>query len=263
MSFLPRLAALALLGSSTLIAQDLRFVAMDYAFKTPQQARPGVNRITFVNEGKEVHHMLVMLLPDSLDASQAFRRIASRQPIPGSRLVGGPAAIASGDSSVAWATLEPGRYLVICFIAASDHVPHAMKGMFGQVEVAGERLATTAPRADVRVTTTEYGFDLSQPIRAGATLIELQNDGAHDHDLQFIQLADSGSALAVARTLGSGVIPDGVRIAGGISSVASKGRAWGQVTLSPGRYALACFESDPTRRGPHYLHGMIQEIVVR
>lgn len=139
-----------------------------------------------------------------------------------------------------------------------------MKGMFGQVEVAGERLATAAPRAEVTVTAHEYSFELSRAPAASTTTIELRNDGAHDHDLQILQLADSGTAAAVARQLGSGKgIPAGVRVVTGVSSVSAGGRAWGQVTLTPGRYALVCFESDETRRGSHYLHGMTHEFVVR
>lgn len=107
---LRRLAGFALLAlSSRAAAQDLRFTASDYAFQAPKSARPGVNRFVFVNQGREAHHMIVMRLPDSLDASRAFQRIAARQPIPGSQLVGGPGAISPGDSSVSWATLETGR----------------------------------------------------------------------------------------------------------------------------------------------------------
>jgi hypothetical protein len=223
-----------------------------------------VNRFLFVNQGTEAHHMLVIQLPDSLDASAAFRKIAAREPIPGSKLVGGPGAIPPGDSATTWARLDTGRYLIICFIPGADRVPHAMKGMFGQLEVSGAPLATRAPAASVTITAREYGFDFSRALRAGATTIELRNEGEHDHDLELVQLPDSGTAVAVAKQLGSGGgIPPGVRVVGGISSVAPNGRAWGRVTLTPGRYAALCFESDSTRRGSHYLHGMAREFVVR
>ena len=263
-----RAAALAaisvMLLPSPAASQELRIVAMDYAFRVPQKARPGVNRFVFVNQGKELHHMIVMRLPDSLDASGAYRRIRARQPIPGSRLVGGPGGVAPGDSGITWVTLEPGRHLVICFILAADGTPHMMKGMVGQIVVAGPRLRASPPRPGVIISAREYDFRLSRSLRAGATTIEMRNDGVHDHDLQILQLTDSGTAIAAARSAGrGGGSPSGVRVVGGISSVSPKGRAWGRLTLRSGRYAVVCYESDETRRGSHYLHGMAREFTVR
>ena len=80
------LAAIALsLHSSSAASQELRIVAMDYAFRVPEKARPGVNRFVFVNQGKELHHMIVMRLPDSRAVSCSPRCSPSPRAIAGWR----------------------------------------------------------------------------------------------------------------------------------------------------------------------------------
>src|SRR5262245_2688442 len=117
------LAALSIASSAE--AQSLRVVATEYAFRSPAGARPGLNRVVLVNEGKELHHIVIVRLPDSLDASSAFRKLTQHQSLGAdAHSVGGPGAIFPNDSSVAWITLEPGRYIFLCFIPAQDKMPH-------------------------------------------------------------------------------------------------------------------------------------------
>ena len=46
---------------------------------------------------------------------------------------------ANGKSAEATLTLEPGNYLLTCFVPGADHVPHIAKGMSRALTVASPR----------------------------------------------------------------------------------------------------------------------------
>jgi hypothetical protein len=256
--------ALVVCGS-LLQAQELRVVSSDFAFRAPARVRPGVNRVTLVNRGRDVHHLVIARLTDSLDAQQAFQLIVENKPAPSEvHDVGGPNATAPGDSSVAWVLLEPGRYMLSCWITAPDGRLHIMKGMFAQIEVAGVPLRTPQPRATLRITAREYSLETSRSIGRGVTTIEFVNDGTQEHDLQFVRLAPGASATRVAeRVEGDTAALRGAEFVGGVSGVGPGRRAWTRIMLKPGRYALFCFVPDEKDGKAHFRHGMLREFVVR
>jgi len=256
------LAVFVACGSSA--AQDLRVVSTDFAYRAPTRTRPGVHRITLVNHGRDVHHLVIARLTDSLDAQRAFQLIVRNQPAPAEvHDVGGPNAAAPGDSSVAWVRLEPGRYMLSCWITAPDGQLHVMKGMFAQLDVAGEPVRTVHPRPTLRITAREYSLEVSRAIRAGVTTVEFVNDGKQEHDLQIVRLDDGTSASRVAERMeGDTAAMNGARFVGGVSGVGRGRRAWTQVRLSAGRYALFCFVPDERDGKSHFRHGMLREFIV-
>ena len=251
----------ALSIASTANAQALRVVANEYAFRAPASARPGLNRVVLVNEGKELHHIVILRLPDSLDASRALRKLTQHQSLGAdAHGVGGPGAIFPGDSSVAWITLERGRYMFLCFIPAQDKLPHAMKGMVAQLDVTGDDFSDErAPAATLTLSASEYAFDLSVPPRAGRATIEFRNTGTQEHDYAILQLPDSADPVATARRLGrADTTLKYVRLVGGSGPLAPGRRSWNRATLARGHYAVVCFASDERDGRSHYLHGMVR-----
>ena len=252
------LATLAIASSAN--AQALRVVANEYAFRAPASARPGLNRVVLVNQGKELHHIVILRLPDSLDASRAFRKLNQHQSLgDDAHSVGGPGAIFPGDSSVAWITLDAGRYMFLCFIPAQDKLPHAMKGMVAQLDVAGDRLAARSPAATVTLSASEYALDFSATPGAGAATIEFRNTGSQDHDYAILQLPDSADPVATARRLGrADTTLKYVKLVGGSGPLAPGRRSWNRATFVRGHYAVICFASDQRDGQSHYLHGMVR-----
>jgi len=246
-------------------AQEIRVVSTEYAFHAPARARPGIHRVTLVNHGRDVHHLVIARLTDSLDAQHAFQLLVENRPAPPDvHDVGGPNATEPGDSSFAWVLLEPGRYMISCFIQAPDGTLHVMKGMFGQIDVDGEPLAASPPAGALRITAREYALEPSRRLRAGTTTIEFVNAGTQEHDLQFVRLAPHVEASRVgARVEGDTTALRGSHFVGGISGVGPGRRAWTRVTLTPGRYAMLCFVPDERDGTLHFRHGMLREFEVR
>ena len=160
---------------------------------------------------------------------------------------------------MAWVNLEPGRYMFVCFIPARDRMPHAMKGMVAQLDVAGDPLGDRAPRATLTLSAREYALDFSAPPHAGMATIEFRNTGAQEHDYALIQLPDSADPVATARRLGRAdtTLRD-VKLVGGSGPIAPGRRSWSRATLARGHYAVVCFASDTGDGRSHYLHGMVR-----
>lgn len=246
-------------------AQALRIVANEYAFQAPASARPGLNRVVLVNQGKELHHIVILRLPDSLDSSGAFRALMQHRSLGGdAHSVGGPGAIFPGDSSVAWISLETGRYIFLCFIPAQDKAPHVMKGMLAQLEVAGEPLTGAEPTATLTLSASEYALHFSRPPVTGLAQIEFRNTGSQDHDYAIVQLPDSADPVAIARRLGrADPTLQGVTLVGGSGPLAPGRRSWNVAHFIRGHYAVICFASDQKDGRSHYLHGMVHTFDVR
>jgi hypothetical protein len=130
-------------------ATAVTITAKDYEFAgTDALAAGGTFAVTFTNEGKELHELMVMRVPDdetrSLDelladesAGEDFTPVGSSFACPGATAE--PAAV---DLS------ESGRYVIVCFIPTGampdtpiedfEHLgaPHAMNGMAVEITVS-------------------------------------------------------------------------------------------------------------------------------
>lgn len=116
---------------------DLKIVAREYTFELPE-LKPGVNRISFENAGREIHHIIGFpILPgktadDARNAllAQATGSAPEGPPPVDFRASDGVAVMDSGQTQVTQLELKEGNYLFVCFIADRAGGPsHAAKGM--------------------------------------------------------------------------------------------------------------------------------------
>ena len=89
-------------------------------------------KVAFVmkNEGEVPHHMSILKLKEGTTAEQvdrSFQDATIRQLLEGE--VRQSSNAAPGEDAVINAELEPGLYLMACFVDEPDGVPHALKGM--------------------------------------------------------------------------------------------------------------------------------------
>src|SRR5207253_960257 len=90
--------------------------------------------------------------------------------------VGGPNAAAPGHSTDAFITLEPGNYVLACFVPSpGEQAPHLMKGMVKALTVTTSNFPATEPSPDVHVTLSDYKFTVSKPLTAGPHVLHVMN----------------------------------------------------------------------------------------
>lgn len=273
MSARPRttLLALAVLLCSTapLGAQQLlEFTAMDFAFRAPARATPGLTTIRLRNTGAKLHHVQLFKLEEGKRLADLFPVLYANKGIHNApawaRAAGGPSAALPGQTIEVTQQLAPGRYAVICWIPAPDGQLHFMKGMMAELEVAGAAQAAAEPRATVRVSLSEYRATFSTPLTRGSHTLRIENTGRQDHEFLLVRLKPGMSPEDVEHWSGGGqTTPAPMESWVGLAGIVPGGVAWLNVTLTPGRYAVICLAPDRGDGRPHLAHGFRQVIEVR
>lgn len=105
----------------------------DFVFDLPNELPAGEHTFHVENTGDQ-HHELTLLQLHGNKTAQDFlewEQDPNRTGPPPATLLGGITGIEAGATQVFNATLEPGRYALICFLpdVAGDHAPHFTKGM--------------------------------------------------------------------------------------------------------------------------------------
>ena len=101
----------------------------EFGFTLPDIAA-GTHTLRFVNDGKQIHEVQVMRLNEGATMEQFMAGMAPGAATPPpATMVGGPGALSPGLEDYWTLTLEPGKYVLLCFVPDSDGVPHFAKGM--------------------------------------------------------------------------------------------------------------------------------------
>jgi uncharacterized cupredoxin-like copper-binding protein len=248
----------------------VRVVAKDFAFEAPAEIPAGFTIVRLVNRGPSIHHVQIVRLPAGMTLQDFLGKMQPEGPLPpGVVLLGGPNVVVPGDSSEAMMNLAPGNYALICVVPGTDMVPHVAKGMSAALQVTGPVPAQMASldseaKADVSIDLVDYGFQLSQPLTAGAHLIRVVNRAQQPHEVVFWQLAPGKTADDIATWFAANMAgPPPARPMGGTVGLSPGKENLVPVDLQPGNYALVCFVPDAKDGKPHLMHGMLRQITVR
>lgn len=245
----------------------LEYTAMDFAFRRPATASPGLVTIRLANTGTKLHHVQLFRLEDGKRLADLFPLLYANKGVHGAPAwavpAGGPSAALPGQSIALRQRLEPGRYAVICWIPAPDGQAHFMKGMMTELEVRGPAVTATEPAATVRVSLREYHATLSTPLRAGRHTLRVENLGTQVHEFLLVRLKPGKSPEDVDHWSASGQVDASpVERWVGMAGIAPGGVAWLDVEIEPGTYAILCFAPDRKDGQPHFAHGFRRVLTV-
>jgi hypothetical protein len=158
--------------------------------------------------------------------------------------------------------LEPGNYIIVCFVPALDGMPHLMKGMLRPLTVVGPPREAAEPAADLVIKLVDFDFQLSGPLAAGHRTIRVENAAGQPHEVALVRLQPGKTAEDFGAW---GMKPEGPApgaVFGGISGIMPGAHAFAIVDLPAGDYALMCFFPDGKDGKPHFAHGMMKTIKV-
>lgn len=235
--------------------------ATDFAFAMPDTLPSGVTTFRLVNQGAELHHLMLTRIPDGMTLAD-FAKLPEGPPPAGAVMIGGPNPATPGGSVEATLDLAPGQYTVICVIPSADGKPHVTKGMMRGLVVTAGNSTAALPTPDVTMTLSDYDFQLSTPLTAGRRVIRVENAAEQPHELVFVKLNAGKTAQdLVDWAMKMEGPPPGVPLPG--TSPMSKGVSNTVVVeVTPGDYALVCFVPDAKDGRPHLAHGMVKQITV-
>ena len=180
--------------------------------------------------------------------------------------VGGPGLVAPGRSAEATVYVEPGTYLLECYVK-TDSVFHSFNpsptsyGMVHEFTATGDSSAAPEPTADLRISISgDGGIEVDGEVVPGRHIVSVhfQDQKVHEnfvgHDVHLVRLEDGTDVEALAAWMDwrqpAGLeTPAPATFVGGINEMPAGETAYFTVTLEPGRYAWVSEVPDADEKG--------------
>ena len=240
-------------------------VANDFGYDMADQIPAGVTTLRMVNAGSEPHHAVIARIEAGRTVEELVEEYQAENYFPDFvAYVGGPGDTAPGDTAHVTLALEPGHYVLVCFIPSPDGAPHLMKGMTRLVEVvASDDQTASEPTPDVTVQLADYAFGFSGPVPSGDVTFRVENSGPQVHDMVILELEPGKTVADFLGWLEAGAqgAPAG-RIVSAITGMNAGRHVSFTAHLEPGDYTAICWVPDAGDLRPHFMHGMTQEFTV-
>lgn len=249
--------------AATVAPNVVHIKTTDFAFELPDTIPAGLTTFHLMNEGPDWHHASLVRLDDGHTMADVQAAFTSDEEPSWAHALGGPNAPFAGGTAQVTMNLEPGNYVLLCFVPGPDGVPHVAKGMMRALTVVPSDAPTgPLPESDLTVTLSDYDFAMSAPVSAGKQVIRFENTAAQPHELWFAKLAPGTTAEQLMAWFEKPEGPPPFTESGGIGALEA-----GQVQVmthdfTPGDYALICWIPDATDKRPHFMHGMLKQITV-
>ncbi len=287
----PRVADAAPVETAAPQAYIVDVVAEDYAFQSPDSIPSGWITFRMHNEGQETHFIYLTRITGGhtyeeyvtqvgapiaeLMDRQAAGELTQAEVLEGlGREIapwywteatprGGPGMTAPGGVSQATLQLEPGLYVMECFMKTPDGALHWVEGMIRPLVVTAEASGAPAPQADIHMALRADAFivhgDLTPGVHTVALTFEEQPEVGFGNDVHLARLEPGVDAESLLPWLDF-LNPPGLRNPAPVAFLGgSQERPVGHtlyftVQREPGRYAW-------TSEGPE-ARRMIQEFTV-
>lgn len=242
--------------------REVHFTASDFAFEGPESIEAGMITMVLTNAGQTWHHLQLIKLPDGMSFADFQQSLATMQPgsPPPAWLheAGGVNPPSPDEPARVTMLVEPGEYVVICFVDTPDKVPHFAKGMMRPLTVTpSASTPAPLPPSDLTLTLVDYAFAFSAPPTAGSHVIRVENGASQAHEIalfRFLPGKGMDDLMAWSATYDG---PAPVTPVGGVPGFRPGQVAHMYVDLEPGQYVALCFLPDATDGKPHLEHGMV------
>lgn len=246
-------------ASSPPVSTSLSVVTRDhtYSLETPGPVAAGVVPLRLVNRGSAVHQAVVARLPEGMSVASY---LASEPPV---TWAGGVNGVEPGEEATGWATLRPGRYVLLCFISTPEGVQHLHVGMARAFEVVSTGVAVAPPASVGSVTLDDFSISLPTEGLARPGVYRFTNSGAEPHEVILLRLALGKTLADAAAYQASGSVgPAPYTFVGGPGVVSPGGTTYARLSLSPGSYVALCMITGEHTGQPHLAMGMVRPFTV-
>jgi hypothetical protein len=188
--------------------------------------------------------MHVAALPDGSTAERfmaTFEAEGEAAAFAGVVWTGGVNGVEPGATEVATANLQPGRYIVLCFIPTpGEHgKSHVEMGMVDELEVVDAGSAAAEPPAVATIELSDYAIAIPERFTGGVT--EVLNNGSENHEVILMRFHEGKSLADLGAWSQSGMPAERpFDYVGGLGTLAPGRRGWTTLTLEPGDYVALC-----------------------
>ncbi|MEJ2585187.1 MAG: hypothetical protein P8Z38_09130 [Robiginitalea sp.] len=261
----------------TVLPHKVSVVTKSMEFYAPDTIPSGWNTLIYENQSTEPHFILLDKYPEGKrladtkkevippfdegmalimegkneEAMEAFGKL----PEWSTEIVfsGGTGLISPGETAVTTVKLDPGYYVMECYVRMPDGRFHVSMGMAKELVVSEEDSGDAAPEADIALSlSSTEGIVLKDTITAGEKIISVQygdqivHENFMGHDINLVRMEDDADMeelqawlnWATPTGLMSSTTPDGIVFLGGTNDSPSGSIQFFKADLQPGRYAF-------------------------
>lgn len=272
-------------------ASTIEVIAEDFALSAPDEIPSGWTTIRFRNEGAEPHFVLVSRLPEGKtiddyenDLSSEFNRawhavrdgemsqdeamgeLMGSLPewFAGLEFLGGTGITAPELTTETTLNLEPGNYVLECYMKTEEGEFHYMEGMIRPLRVTDTRSDAVPPEADIRITLSNFEMEIEGEMTPGRHVVEVHieenPEEGFGHNVHVARMEPDTDVSEVVQwmnafDLNGLTIPAPVTFIGGVQIMPAGHTAYFTVDLETGRHL---FLSEYTG-----YQGVLQEVDVR
>lgn len=247
-------------------------VATDFAFQAPDTIASGWTTLRLINHGAQTHFVVLDHLPDgrtlddfiaavggpfdsawnglqrgTLDKSDVGPLLGQLLPpwFAEVRQRGGVGLVAPGAQATATMQLEPGTYILECYVKAPDGTFHTALGMARQLTVTEHRSPAGPPKADREITFADGGMTAPADLPPGRHTVAVHYrkaaEGLLANDVHVAGLPGGVTADSVIPWMDWMNVPglrapSPVSFLGGVQEMPVGSTAYFTVELGPGRY---------------------------
>jgi len=199
------------------------------------------------DQTRGLHMLWLVRLDSGKTAADLYRSAQAGERTTGwTQQMGGPGFALPPGTSNATLLLEPGNYVIVCYVGSAREDRkrfHFLNGMFRALTVLPNRAPVAAmPAPDVVIRVSETGaLQYSAPIVAGRRVLRIENAGPKSFEFSVRRVAPGRTtAEALAwRPNDSPRTPPPFEPRGGLSDVPSGGSLVTTMTFEPGDYFVA------------------------
>lgn len=264
-------------------------IARDFSFEAPAEIPSGWTTFRFQNQGAQEHFMALTRMPDGItiedyrndivvgafggamgpyydgevELGTALENLVGSLPEWYGQVTpaGGAGLVSAGEEAVTTVNLQPGTYILECYVKAPDGRFHVDLGMLEELIVTDAPNGAAEPEADLAIVLTNYTIDAPDTVKAGEHVVRVEvrdnPEGFLKHDVHLVRLSDEVSVDEVAAWMDwidALTSPAPAEFIGGADQMPAGGTAYVTLDLEPGSYAWIS-EGYATQ-------GMVKEFVV-
>jgi hypothetical protein len=174
----------------------------EYAFLMPDEAEGGVVSFRTSNVGKELHEYALGRLDEGKTLEDVKQELAKgpADPPPWFTDVGGVPFLSQGEEIAITRDLEPGTYVMLCFLPSPKGVPHVNLGMLKSFDLVGDS-GRELPEADATISAKKGTYEIPA-LEAGRQTLELRNADSTEREFLLVSLKP-GKTLQDIETWGN------------------------------------------------------------
>lgn len=178
-------------------------------------------------------------------------------------MYGGTGLISPQSTAQSTVKLDPGTYLIECYVKMPNGAFHSLNGMWKEIKVTDEDSGNKEPQADYTIEiSAENGISFDQNVSSGEHrfAVKFVDQKVHEnfveHDVHLVRVGE-GSDISALNDWMNWVAPEGLqtpapkgfKFLGGLQEMAAGKTGYFTADLRPGTYALISEVPDPQGKG--------------